>query len=222
MDRGMVMMDISQAQDFLDVSGKINKIYSRFSVASDSVARERGIRSLETDMERERLAGLGLVFKSWKNYAKSIVEDARKDGIFYIIFIGVLLFLSLSTMAGTMRVTIFERKREIGMMRASGWMRSEVLRLYLYEALAIGIAGGAIGCLSGGLASLALQLNPIEFGASMASLDIPSFSLTCDLQAVDVIVALACGLLTAVLAGMAPALSGARMPILAALSERRE
>lgn len=220
MDRGVVMMDLAQAQDFLGAGTAINKIYCRLAAAGDSAARERALSALASDTERGRFAALGLSFRGWTSYARSIVEDARKDRMFFAVFIAVLLFLSLSTIAGTMRVTVFERKREIGMLRASGWLRGEVARLFLFEALIIGIAGSLAGCLAGGAASLALQLKPIAFGASMASLDIPAFSLTCDLQAQDFAVSLLVGLITATLAGIAPALSGARMPILSALAER--
>jgi len=220
MDRGMVLMNLSQAQSFLGAEGKINKVYCRLSAGTDSIARGKALAALETDAKRSRLAALGLSFRSWKNYAKPIVEDAKMDGSFFAIFIGILLFLSLSTMAGTMRVTVFERKREIGMLRASGWMRKEILRLFLLEALVIGIVGSVAGCLVGSVASLALAANPIEFGASMANLDIPSFALASDLQPSDVVWSLFAGLLTAILAGILPARNGARMPILSAMSER--
>jgi len=218
LDRGMIMMSLPQAQAFLGAEGKINKLYSRLAGRNDSVARELGIAAMGA--EAESLARLGLVFKSWKDYAKPIVEDAEKDSEFYLIFIGILLFLSLSTMAGTMRVTVFERKREIGMLRASGWLRSEIMRLFLFEALAIGIAGSAAGCLLGGTASWALALKPIGFGGAMGGLDIPSFALTCDPQAIDFLWSLLAGFLTALLAGIFPAASGARMPILSAMAER--
>jgi ABC-type lipoprotein release transport system permease subunit len=220
LDRGVVMMSLPQAQSFLGAEGKVNKLYSRLTGGNDSVAREREIASLGTAAEKERLARLGLVFKSWKNYAKPIVEDAEKDSEFYLIFIGILLFLSLSTMAGTMRVTVFERKREIGMLRATGWLQGEIMRLFLFEALVIGIAGSASGCLIGGAASWALALRPIAFGGSMGGLDIPSFALTCDPQAIDFLWSLLAGFLTALLAGLFPAASGARMPILSAMAER--
>ena len=214
------MMNLSQAQAFLGAEGRVNKLYSRLAAGGDSTAREQRIAAMETKAAGEHLAALGLVFKSWQSYAKPIVEDAEKDGEFYAVFIGILLFLSLSTMAGTMRVTVFERKREIGMLRASGWLQSEITRLFLFEALAIGIIGSAAGCLLGGVASWALALRPIGFGGTMAGLDIPNFALTCDPQAIDFLWSLTAGILTALFAGIVPAVSGARMPILSAMAER--
>lgn len=218
MDGTMVLINLADAQAFLAADGKINKIYCSLASRGDSFARERGIARVEADSAR--LAARGLEFRSWRDYAKSIVTDAKMDGMFYAVFIAILLFLSLATMAGTMKVTVFERKREIGMLRASGWMRGEITELFLFEALAIGIAGGVAGCLVGGLASLAIELWPIPVALSSGGFDIPSFSLTCDLAVRDFAIALAAGFATALAAGIAPARAGARMPILTAMSER--
>ena len=219
LDRGLVFMDLPSAQSFLDAEGSVNKLYYRLAEVS-SVERDRWLAVMGGRAAQNRIGELGLVFKSWKEYAKGIVEDAESDGLFYGIFIGILLFLSLSTLAGTMRVTVFERKREIGMLCASGWLRGEIGSLFLLEAALLGVAGSLAGGLAGSAISLALHANPIGFGDSFAELDIPSFSLSCELEGSDLLWSLLAGFLTSLLAGILPARQAARMPILQALSER--
>ncbi|MBN2812209.1 MAG: ABC transporter permease [Spirochaetales bacterium] len=218
MDRSIAFISLADAQSFLSADGKINKIYCRIAENNDSIAREGGIAAILAD--ETVLEGKGLVFKSWKSYAAGIVEDAKKDGQFFAVFILILVFLSFSTMAGTMRVTVYERRREIGMLRASGWLRGEIAALFLIEAFLIGAAGSVAGCGLGGPFSFALKLNPISFGTAMSNLNIPNFSLACDPQFADFAWAAATGFLTAVLAGLSPAIKGARMPILDAIAER--
>ena len=118
-----------------------------------------------------------------------------------------------------MQVTVFERRREIGMLRASGWYRTEIARMFLFEAGMLGLAGGLAGVIAGGAAALALQLWPIAVGISGANLDIPAFRLTCDLQATDPLISLTAGFLAALVAGAGPAWKAARTPILSALAE---
>ena len=58
-------------------------------------------------------------------------------------------------MMNTMTMTVFERTREIGTLRALGWSRSQVLRMILGEALALSGIGGVLGIgLGVGLARL--------------------------------------------------------------------
>jgi putative ABC transport system permease protein len=45
----------------------------------------------------------------------------------------------------TMLMSVFERTREIGVLRALGWRRSSILGLILREAALLGVVGGMIG-----------------------------------------------------------------------------
>jgi putative ABC transport system permease protein len=49
----------------------------------------------------------------------------------------------------TMLMTVSERTREIGTLRAVGWSRGQVLRLILTEGMVISVAGGILGLLMG-------------------------------------------------------------------------
>lgn len=75
-------------------------------------------------------------------------------------FIGILAVIGGGLgMMNTMLMSVFERTREIGVLRALGWRRARVLRMILGEALLICIVGGVVGSLIG--AALVLALNQI-------------------------------------------------------------
>ena len=57
----------------------------------------------------------------------------------------VALILGSVGMLNTMLMSIFERTREIGILRAVGWRRSRVLALVLGEALVIALTGHGAG-----------------------------------------------------------------------------
>jgi ABC-type antimicrobial peptide transport system permease subunit len=52
-------------------------------------------------------------------------------------------------MMNTMVMSVFERTREIGVLRALGWRRSQVMTLILGEAAALSLIGGLIGVVLG-------------------------------------------------------------------------
>ncbi|HID86078.1 MAG TPA: ABC transporter permease [Anaerolineae bacterium] len=64
----------------------------------------------------------------------------------------------------TMLMSVFERTREIGVLRALGWRRRQVLWMILGESVALSLLGGVAG-LAAGIAVVAL-LNSIPFMAS--------------------------------------------------------
>jgi putative ABC transport system permease protein len=55
-----------------------------------------------------------------------------------------------------MAMSVFERTREIGILRALGWRRSRIVRLILLEASILGLAGGLMGLAAGHLGLWAL------------------------------------------------------------------
>ena len=61
----------------------------------------------------------------------------------------VVLVSAGSSVTGTMSTTVLERSREIGLMKAMGGSRWELLRIFAAEAFLLGIAGGPVGYLLG-------------------------------------------------------------------------
>lgn len=79
-------------------------------------------------------------------------EDAQKAGDLLFILTVVFSFISLVILfvAGvnimhTFLTLVTERRHEIGIMRAIGATRSDIRRLFLTEALLLGLFGGAVG-----------------------------------------------------------------------------
>jgi putative ABC transport system permease protein len=76
----------------------------------------------------------------------------------------VSLILGAVGMLNTMLMSIFERTREIGLLRAVGWRRRRVLALVLGEALVIALAGTVLGAVLAVLGLRALTLSPTARG----------------------------------------------------------
>src|SRR5207302_854604 len=63
----------------------------------------------------------------------------------------------------TMLMSVRERVRELGVLRATGWRRADVFHLVLVEAALLGALGGALGALGGtGVAWVATHFLPIK------------------------------------------------------------
>ena len=58
---------------------------------------------------------------------------------------GISLLVAAVNILNVMYIAVTERVSEIGVMRSIGVRRREVLRIFLYEALALGVAGSIAG-----------------------------------------------------------------------------
>jgi ABC-type lipoprotein release transport system permease subunit len=110
------------------------------------------------------------------------------------------IFIGGVGMLNTMLMSVLERTREIGVLRALGWRRARVLRMVLQESLVLGVIGGVCGILMGlGLGKL-MGLVPGTYG----SIDL---SYTPQLFVQAVVVAMIAGLV----GGLYPAWRATRM-----------
>jgi putative ABC transport system permease protein len=131
---------------------------------------------------------------------------------------GISLLVGAIGVMNTMYMSVLERTREIGIMKAVGARDKDVLGLFLIESSLLGILGGALGVLLGvGISGLAgrfisgsLTLGAVSRMAGSAGLQ-PAFSawLIC--------AALGLSLVLGALAGVLPARRGAKLPPVKAL-----
>jgi len=61
----------------------------------------------------------------------------------------------------TMMTSVHERIKDIGIMKAVGASRNQIVKIFLYEAIIIGVAGGFLGYVAGTL--LAYIVGPLVF-----------------------------------------------------------
>jgi putative ABC transport system permease protein len=93
------------------------------------------------------------------------VSDMRvmRDMVGQISFLAV--FIGAVGMLNTMLMSVLERTREIGVLRALGWRRARVVGMILQESLVLGLVGGVCGIFLGlGLGRL-LRLVPGTYGS---------------------------------------------------------
>ncbi|UCG86967.1 MAG: ABC transporter permease [Gemmatimonadota bacterium] len=152
----------------------------------------------------------GLGPRDDNNFGVVTQEKALEDfnQITGVIFLVMLVLSSVALMVGgvgvvaIMMISVTERTREIGVRKAIGARRREILWQFLVEAATLTLIGGAIGLALGGTASLLLKsLTPLPA-------EIPLWS---------VIAALGASIVTGVMFGMYPAAKAARLDPVEAL-----
>jgi len=90
-----------------------------------------------------------LQYKSWfelADFYRGVVNLYTSIFKLASIVLGIVVFLAI---ANTMSMSVFERFREIGTLRAIGQTRSGVIKMFLCEGMVIGILGGIFGGIAG-------------------------------------------------------------------------
>lgn len=125
----------------------------------------------------------------------------------FTALLGLALVIALLGIANTLALSIVERTREIGLLRAVGMARTQVRRMVRWEAIVTALFGSLLGVLIG---------SAIGFGvvSSLADDGLGSFALPASQLAVWLVVSAGAGLI----ASIGPARKAARLNVLEAIS----
>ncbi len=98
-------------------------------------------------------AAAGLTARTWEQLSPSFQAANSLYQLILAVARFIVLIVALFSISGTLSVSVIERHREIGTLRAFGTRRRELLLMLLVEGLILGMAGAAAGFLAGGGAS---------------------------------------------------------------------
>ena len=130
------VMDIANAQVTLDRPGHVDRIEVRLH---DDVPVEKA----EQILSRRLPAGLSVQRPQRRSAA---VEKMLAAFHFNLTMLsGIALVVGLFLIYNTISVAVMTRRGEIGMLRTLGVTRGQVLRLFLGEALLLGLTGACLG-----------------------------------------------------------------------------
>lgn len=138
LDSRYVYLDMKQAQSLLDLPGAATIIDL---TVSDIFAAE------EIAARIARLTGLKA--ESWMETNAQLMNALRSQSLStQMISIFVALSVALG-IASVLSVSVVQRTREIGILRAMGTTRQKMLRVFLIQGAVFGLAGSLVGGVAG-------------------------------------------------------------------------
>lgn len=165
-NRSLVMMDIQAADLYLAMDGSVSSI--------DIVLGEKSnlnevVQSLQPKLQA---IDADLTLYTWEDLARDYLAilEAKQGGTGMILFL--VFIIAAVGVSNTMLMAMYERMRELGMMRALGMRDRDILLAFLFEAGGIGLLGSVVGILLGCLANLYLVNVGFDFGFMLRDMDI--------------------------------------------------
>lgn len=148
-----------------------------------------------------------------KEQANNIKDQLSFFNTFLLVFAIVALFVGAFVIYNTFSITVAQRTRELGLMRALGASGRQVVGSVALEALVVGLLSSLLG-----LAAGILIVKPLEGLFSLFGVDLPSG--TTQILPRTIIVSLVVGTVVTFVSALAPARRAARVPPIAALRDQ--
>ncbi len=185
------------------------------------ILKDPGQTEAIVDTLKNKLSSLNVEVFPYTHYMEDILSlREMQEGATGFIR-GILLILALFGILNMMLVSTWERKKEIGTLRAIGYGKLQIVGIFLSEGIWIGILGGILGSLIGIIGGLLLQNVgiPIPAGA-LEGFNIPmSTRVYGTIMPVFFSRAFLMGVIATVIASFPSALRAATLPIIKALRE---
>lgn len=152
---GLLFLDLPLLQGALGLDGQITMVRLLVTAGGDSLAKQASAL--------QAVLGSGKV-QEVRQIARTSEGLLAKVRLLMFLVAAVVLIAAGSSVTGTMSTTVLERSKEIGLMKAMGGTRWEVLLIFSGEAAMLGVMGGIVGYLLG--SAIAQFITRTVFAAS--------------------------------------------------------
>ena len=197
------MVPLPFGQEVFDKRGQISGIAVE---AAEGVS----VSDLRDSLDKE--LGAGLQVERSETRTQQITGQLQGFRIALLFFAGTSLFVGAFLVFNALSMTVLERTRELGMLRALGSTRAMIARSVILEAMLLGALGSLLGVLFGyGMAKGLVYLFGKAFLFKITSLILSPFAL---------VSAIVVGIVVTVVAALYPAIKAGRVSPVAAMRAR--
>jgi len=217
-DKTTFYIPLDRAQELLDLSGAVTEIFVFVKNMNGAriIAKEIGDRLQNIYPGRYST-------RAWQDQEALYAYMVLARRIYAVVYFLILLLASF-TILNTMFMSVLERTKEIGTMKALGLKNRQIMSIILFEAMLIGILASCAGAACGAGIAYYLATEGIDFTATFnamkgtISMPIPYVYYAVFSWGI-VLFGFCMGIVFSVLAAIPPALRAAKMEPTEALRE---
>ncbi|MFM7203529.1 MAG: ABC transporter permease [Myxococcota bacterium] len=148
LNRGTVFISYDTAQHFLELEGLVTELNValerriNFSdYRDDMLALQQQLQQSHPTLQVDTFVELGASFLA-------LSAQKQANGM---VLLAVLLLIAAVGIFNTVMMSVYERVREIGVLRAHGMTPRDIMTLFMMEGTLVGVTGGVLGLLAGGV-----------------------------------------------------------------------
>jgi len=167
LDGNLFQVSLDDARELLGAAGGATQVIVLFKRYEDS---EKNALAIAAKLQKEGLTGLSVL--PWTR-SGSFAQLILMIGKIYAWIDIVIAFLGAFVIANVMMMVVLERKKEIGILKAMGMPRREILWLFLMEGTLLGALGSALGVAAGMGLNILFNRIGMDFSSAMASFSWP-------------------------------------------------
>jgi putative ABC transport system permease protein len=163
-DKGFFFLSLDNAKQLLKLEGMSTEIL---------VFKDRRTKDETVISSIRKILAPGLIVQSPEDQLGSYFGLLKASKVMYNLFMLFILFLASFVVVNTMMMSVLERVKEIGMLKALGMTDRELAINFTLEGGIIGGIGGVLGTVLGAVFVGVLSQTGVDMTDAVHGLDIP-------------------------------------------------
>jgi lipoprotein-releasing system permease protein len=140
-DSSLVYIDLATAQDFFDLPLQVHGL---------EVTIKNIDQAAEVAAELRNTLGETFLVKDWMAMNYNLFSALKLEKTAMFIILTLIVLVAAFNIISTLIMVVMEKTKDIAILKAMGATANQILRIFMYEGLFIGISGTLLG-LGGGL-----------------------------------------------------------------------
>lgn len=139
-DGNYAYISIENSQYLFDLDGKVNGVEIRYNNISESEAGKEKIKAV-----------LGNDFKvlTWYDLHEDFYSILKVERWVAFIILSLIIAVASFNILGSLTMTVIEKKRDIGVLKALGATDKMITNIFLFEGISVGVIGIIAGTILG-------------------------------------------------------------------------
>lgn len=139
-DSAMAFVSLPVAQDFLELGLDVHGVEVRLVDI---------FKAHEMARQIEKQLGHGTVARDWISTNKGLFSALELEKKSMFIIIALVVVVAAFNIVSTLIMVVMEKNKDIAILKSMGARSSQIMKIFIYEGLIIGISGTVAGVLGG-------------------------------------------------------------------------
>ena len=153
-DANLVFLNLKNAQTLFDMNGAVTglSIYLKRSEQADVVKREI-----------QQKLGYPHVTRTWMDMNRTLFSALKLEKIVMFLILALIILVACLNIAGCLTILVMNKTKDIGVLKALGATRLDLMKIFAADGLALGLVGAFVGFVTGlGLCFALKNTNLVE------------------------------------------------------------
>ena len=213
-----VFITYTGANDFLDLENTVSELDVSVQRNSNLAIFSRDVKDIQTRLQSEFPL---LRVSTFLELGAGVLELTRAKRMAGVIFMAIILVIAVVGIFNTVFMSVYERIREIGVLRAHGMKPRDITVMFLLEGFITGLLGGSFGLILGSLINVYLVTRGIPMEKIAGTVATASYGISGSIYGewnwAAMAVVFVFGTLIAAAAGVIPARKASKIQVITAL-----